>query len=152
MSEGKITKAEYLARKERPYPEGYLPYTARDAEFMRELSRKHRAEHCSGIEVSGEAGLHLPDFKVYVDRNIAFSASYDGEPSDSHDVRTRVVPGTHTVIVRDREVQKPGRRESNLVQVEIPARQRAVLRATLVGDALRLEFVEMRTVPREMEA
>ncbi len=57
--------------------------------------------------------------KIYLDRYIMVTAPYDNDLKPDYGEYITLEPGTHTLIVRDYEVNRPDRRESNLIEFTI---------------------------------
>jgi hypothetical protein len=76
-----------------------------------------------------------------VDGYIRQVGAMDSHLSVSGSVLARVAPGSHLVVVRDRDPRRPNRRESNRLTVEVGPRQRITLCASFRDEALHLNCV-----------
>ncbi len=146
----KFTKADYLARRALLQTVG-TAYSAEDTESMRRLQWQFMAENCSGIEVAGDHTLEMSAFSVYIDRYVRGTGAMDSELSPQNGIFARVHPGAHTIRLRDADIHKPDRRESNLLTVEISPLHRIVISAALTETGLHLTLIRTDTMPQGLE-
>ena len=99
---------------------------------------RERRENCLIRVRRGELPDALADYKVYVDRNIRSTPPRLAERAEVDELLIPVEPGEHSVVFREADVQRPGRKESNTLVVLLGPDQVVTFVASIAGQELRL--------------
>ena len=85
----------------------------------------------STIIVLGDHTIDLSKYKVYIDRNIHGTGARFQHLAPPNSVYTRLPAGTHTIVVREYDVKKPDRLQSNTLQIPLQDDEQITIHATL---------------------
>lgn len=100
-------------------------------------SRKYLARKTCKIILSVES-INTENYKVYVDGNVEVAGKWDLDSEGS--VQIRILPGDHRIVVREKDVRKAGRIESNTIHFSVA--DNAEFRLVLSGNGESLELTQ----------
>jgi hypothetical protein len=82
----------------------------REKTVRRKMHERFVAENTSFLCIEAQ-GINIADYRIYIDGNIHGTAVFDEKPTNGQYIR--LPPKEHKVVVRDADVNKPDRKESN---------------------------------------
>lgn len=120
------------------FPPGYEQ--PKKLNILEKMRREHLAKATATLIVRADASLVLADYTLYVDRNRAGPGIDRGVAGlGDNSVHIRLLPGSHTVTLREGTVHKPDRLVSNTLEVEFSENEQVTVRATWVDATLSLQ-------------
>ncbi len=105
----------------------------RESTVRREMHERFVAENTSFLCVEAQ-GINIADYKIYINGNIHGTATFDEKPVNGQYVR--LVPKEYKVIVRESDVNKPDRKESNTMCFTLKDKQEMKLVVVLQNNNL----------------
>ncbi|WP_395743659.1 hypothetical protein [Prosthecobacter sp.] len=99
--------------------------------FWEEFNKKWDATNRSTIILRGDDSLDLSDYKVYINRNVHSTGARFADLAPPNSVYSRLQAGIYTVVVRERDIKKAARLESNTVEIQIQADEQIAIRVSL---------------------
>jgi hypothetical protein len=109
------------------------------AHFWNKFNKEWDAMNRSAIIVRGDALLQLSEYKLYIDGNVHGTGARFAALAPPNSVYCRLQAGVHRVVLREKDVRKLDRLESNTIEVEIHDDEQIAIRASLQNGELFLE-------------
>src|SRR5262245_56332143 len=90
-----------------------------EAGFWEKFNKEWDARNRSTIIVRGDDSLDLSAYKVYINRNVHGTGARFADLAPPNSVYSRLQAGVYSVVVREHDVSKPDRLESNTLEIQI---------------------------------
>lgn len=120
------------------FPPGYEQ--PKKLNIVEKMRRERLAKATATLIVRADASLPLADYTLYVDRNYAGPAIDRGVAGlGDNSVYIRMLPGSHTVTLRQGREHRPDRLVSNTLEIQFAENEQVTVRATLVDATLSLQ-------------
>lgn len=105
----------------------------RESTVRRKMHERFVAENTSFLCVEAQ-GINIADCKIYINGNIHGTAVFDENPTNGQYIR--LAPKEHKVVVREADVNKPDRKESNTMCFTLKDKQEMKLIVKLQNNNL----------------
>lgn len=119
-------------------------YTSRERAFFNafceELNKREDETHRATLIVHGDSSLNgsIDDYKLYINGNIHVTPTRFKHLAPPNSVYVRIETGVHRIVLREYEVKKPNRMESNTLYIEIQDDELITIQASLKESQLTL--------------
>jgi len=101
------------------------------AGFWEEFNKEWDATNRSTIIVRGDDSLDLSAYKVYINQNVHGTGARFADQAPPNSVYSRLQAGVYSVVVREHDVRKPDRLESNTLEIQIRDDEQITIRVSL---------------------
>jgi hypothetical protein len=108
------------------------------AGFWEEFYKEWDAVNRSTLIVRGDDSIDMRAYKVYINRNIHGTGSRFAHLAPPNSVYTQLSAGVYSVVVREYDVGKVDRMESNTLQLHIRDDERVLVRVALLNGRILL--------------
>jgi hypothetical protein len=110
------------------------------AGFWEKLEKEWDETHRATLVILGDLSLvdGLSAYKLYINGNIHRTAIRFEHLAPPNSIYVRLKAGVHRVVLREYEVTKPDRMESNTLYIEIHDNEQIAIRASLQDGQLML--------------
>lgn len=88
----------------------------RESKVRKGMDDRFISENTSFLTVTA-VDMDITNYKIYINGNIHGTATMDEKPNNGHFIRK--VPGKYRLVVREENVSKQDRLESNTVEIDI---------------------------------
>ena len=92
----------------------------RESTVRRKMHKRFVAENTSFLCIEAQ-GINIADYNIYINGNIHGTAVFDKKPANGQYIR--LAPKEHKVVVREADVNKPDRKESNTMCFNLKDKQ-----------------------------
>lgn len=113
-------------------------------DFWKKFDEEWDAKNRSTLIVQGDTSLHgdISAYKLYINRNVHRTGARFTHLAPQNSVYVRLKAGFYSVILREHDVKKPNRMESNSLNIEIQNDEQIMIQASLIEGQLILSFDE----------
>ncbi|MDZ8056234.1 MAG: hypothetical protein RMX68_012975 [Aulosira sp. ZfuVER01] len=116
--------------------------------FWEKFNKEWDAANRSTLIVQGDTSLvgGICAYKLYINRNVYGTGARFAHLAPPNSVYTRLKAGNYSVVLREHNVSKPDRMESNTLHIEIRDDEQITIRASLQDGQIILSFDDKATL------
>jgi hypothetical protein len=110
--------------------------------FWEKFNKKFDAINRSTLIVKSDSSLidGISAYKLYINQNVHGTGARFAHLAPPNSVYTKLKAGFYTIVLREYDVSKPDRKESNILQIEICDDEQIMIRASQQNEQLILYF------------
>jgi hypothetical protein len=108
------------------------------ADFWEQFNKKFDAINRSTLIVKGDSSLidGISAYKLYINRNVHETGSRFAHLAPPNSIYTKLKAGLYTIVLREHDVSKLDRKESNILLIEIYDNEQIMIRASQQNEQL----------------
>jgi hypothetical protein len=112
------------------------------AGFWEKFDKKLDAINRSALILKGDSSLidGISAYKLYINRNVYITGARFANLAPPNSIYTKLKAGLYTIVLREYDVSKLDRKESNILPIEICDNEQIMIRASLQNEQLILYF------------